>query len=439
MNNFDHLKKFEADDAPAVLPDAKEKPVFAAAARPRSDVREEGVIWRGPWEGVADGTSVATRLHVLALEKAGVAVKLFAPGAFLDPLPGRPGGPGTLDPMVVAQVGHLRQTEIGRITASVHHLLPTYDALRQALYPMGTDSGDREMIEATHARKVLLTVLERDRVEPRIMELVIRFGQVWVPCRRNRDVLVRSGADPERVHVVPHPYDEASPMLAIRETPMVPGPMNFLALGKWEPRKNLDAVIGGFMLSHACPKHAPADYWRLIVKTSGFARVPGYPESATASVRKWLEDERVKSNGWTAENVADRILIIQNTLSYQDIVRLYRGAHRFVTASHGEAFDLPAFDAVMAGIPLIHTGFGGSEDYATGQRIWKGEDGLEDVHPMYKWTKAKWARVTAEMVRDQFDLLGMTSGDLMRRAKTDMGAYSPTRVGRQMADLLARL
>ncbi len=439
MSDFDHLEKFKTDDAPITLPEAGEKPVFAPAAAPRSEVREEGVLWRGPWDSLADGTSVATRLHILALEKAGVPVKLFAPGAFLEPLPGRPGGFGTLDPMVIAQVGHLRKTELKRITATVHHLLPTYDGLKQALYPLNTDAGDRELIERTHARKILLTVLERDRVDPRIMEMINRFGQVWVPCARNANVLIACGAYPDRVHVVPHPYDEASPMLAIRQTPMAPEPMNFLAMGKWEPRKNLDAVIGGFMLSISSPCYASLkESWRLIVKTSGFARVPGYPESATASVRKWLEDDRVKKLGWTSENVADRILIIQNMLPQSDVIRLYRGAHRFITASHGEAFDLPAFDACLAGIPLIHSGFGGSEDYAPyAQKCWKGD--MEDVHPMYKWTRAKWARVTAEAVAVELDRLGMESGDLLRRQDFDLSAYSPTRVGQQMADLIARL
>ena len=63
----------------------------------------------------------------------------------------------------------------------------------------------------------------------------------------------------------------------------------------------------------------------------------------------------------------------------------------YVSASHGEAWGLPAYDAKLAGNRLVYVAWGGVCDFAADEDIAVPCE-LEPVHGSYRWEHgARWA------------------------------------------------
>jgi hypothetical protein len=151
--------------------------------------------------------------------------------------------------------------------------------------------------------------------------------------------------------------------------------------------KGYDALIGAFLLAFT-----PKDRVSLFIKTSPWARWEGYP-TPDESLARWMADVRV-ARTWSPTQIARQLRIISERLPEGKLRDIHRQNNIYVSCSHGEAWDLPAFDAVAAGSSLVHVGYGGSEDYAPAGSVripwnpWK----LAPVHPGYGWEpNAKWA------------------------------------------------
>jgi len=385
----------EAHDTGAV--DA-ERPVFARPSE-LSYAHESGVAWFGPWEDEADGTSIATRRYARALASGGVAVSVAAGRGYVTDEHGARclATEGMIAPAVRAEMRDLRETKLKTTSLLISHFVPTIDVARRILYPGQTLYRDAAVAAAMHKYRVALIVLERDRVSPQLASYLRRFAAVWVPCHANARALVRSGVPEDQIAVIPHPYPANHILRAVGETRTPPDAKAyvFYNIAKWEPRKNNHVLLGAFLRAFT-----PSDHAMMVVKTSAYGRWEGYPEGPAASLCQWLdEDEQVRANGWTKANVSGRLKITTARLSDDEIAQIHALGHCYVSPSHGEAWDMPAFDAVVARARLIHVGFGGSEDYAPASTIPIGF-GMVPAHTGYGWGDACWAGCTIDPLVD---------------------------------------
>jgi glycosyltransferase involved in cell wall biosynthesis len=269
---------------------------------------------------------------------------------------------------------------------------------------------------------VLMTVHERLTADTDIRDLVkllSLLAEVWVPCRRNRLVLVQAGMPEDRVHVIPHPYDPDDLPLFDKWLATAPKPgdghlFQFLTVGKWEPRKAQHELIGGFLLAFK-----PTDKVRLAVKTASFGRWSDYPVGPVESVRQWLENGFIKENGWTLGNVQKAVLPIIDPMPREGLVALHCHADCYVSSSRSEGFDLSAFDAKLAGKRMLYVrGSGGPEDFAQPDDITvEPSSGLATVHPQYGWEGARWSGHTVADI-----------GEALRRAYEARGGPAQERV-----------
>jgi glycosyltransferase involved in cell wall biosynthesis len=62
--------------------------------------------------------------------------------------------------------------------------------------------------------------------------------------------------------------------------------------------------------------------------------------------------------------------LIERDLSQAELVGLYQACHAFVAPSRGEGFGMPMAEAMMFGLPVITTAWGGQTDFCTGQTAW---------------------------------------------------------------------
>jgi glycosyltransferase involved in cell wall biosynthesis len=224
-------------------------------------------------------------------------------------------------------------------------------------------------------------VWERDRIDPGIAVQLGRVAQCWVPCEQNRELLVQAGVEWDRVRVVPHPFDPASPLCRLTARRPVPT-RRYYTIGRWEARKGQHELLGAFLREFR-PGEAS-----LVVKYTG-GQWDGYP-SPEQSVEHWLNGNRVHP-AWTAETFARHVQLIGDRLPADQILKLHFTNNIYVSAGHGEAWCLPAFDAKVAGNRLVHVSFGGTADFAGPGDVavlWH----LGPVHSSYKWEPgAMWA------------------------------------------------
>lgn len=339
---------------------------------------QEVVQHIAPWSEKYDGIAEHSRRTARALADAGEPVQLINQSFVQD-----------VDDEVLAKVRDLVELDAGSARLRLIQGVPSETFLAKYVTHRFLNA---EGLAARNSCTVFYTVTEYEGVSPVMAGLLNRARQVWTASRRSSRMLVASGVDPEKLRVVPMPFFRDDPLLALQGRERAPGPPRFLHIGKWEPRKAQHEMLGAFMLAFR-PNEA-----QFCIKTSKFApKFKNYPSDVGASVRHWLEDERVKKNGWSAATVQPSIRMITDQVSDEKIRMLHGWSDVYLSLAHGEGFDMPAFDAKLAGNRLVYTASGGPEDFCRADDIPAMFEGTEDADPWYEWgPQAKWTIVRPE-------------------------------------------
>lgn len=395
-NLIDQVSRYAGDEAHGILDGGEPaQPTEAdfqreTVAEGREAVSPAGVLYQAHWKKLNDGMARHAREQARALAASGLAVRLTGLGNDfrLD---------YDTDESVIERVGYLVNTTLSEAPVAIRQIVlhnPTY--VVNVVCPAGARMSGFAAERSVYKSTIVYTSWERSTISPELVSVLNRCGQVWVPCKRNKQVFEAHGV--KRVRVVPCPYEPSRHGPSLIPEPRgngeVPYGKRFYAIGKWEPRKAYHELIGAFLLAFG-----PKDHASLYLKTHGFGRWKKYPANhldergrlKSESLGQWLEDSRVRSK-WTAEQIQQRVRLDTRMLSEADLTRLHAMNNIYVSSSHGEAWDLPAFDAVAAGNALVHVGYGGSEDYAPPRAIdvpWRhGSVGHEE----YGWEPhAEWA------------------------------------------------
>jgi glycosyltransferase involved in cell wall biosynthesis len=367
--------------------------------------RKHAVLYQGEFETPSDGTAVAVRLHARALAAAGLPVVLRSFSSVVV------NKDGVAEPVYVAGMPEEVQVEVGHLlnvqTASFlplikHVVIRSPEHVRQIIMPRGAvpiDPDDPEQMIATrdhiYGSTIVYSVWERDRIDPGVARHLARVKQCWVPCRQNAQLLVESGVPADRVHVVPHPYDPSDLVcrLTQRKPDLHDGYRRFYSVGRWEPRKGFDALIGAFLEAFE-----PGGKESLTIKYSGVGQWQGYP-TPKESIAYW--QQRYQQKGWTMQRVLDQVKILSGRLSRSMLIkRTHFDGNIYVSASHGEAWNLPAFESALAGNGLVYVGWGGVCDFAPEGAI-QVPHVLGDAHPSYRWEHgAQWATYTLDALAE---------------------------------------
>ena len=165
------------------------------------------------------------------------------------------------------------------------------------------------------------------------------FGGVLAPTRPVAKALLDSGVTAP-VRVVGHAPD----LRRFRDVRRVPGgPFTFLHVSSLFPRKGADVLLRAY--ASAFRRGDPV---RLVIK--GFPN----PHNTVAEQLAAMQ---------AADPDLPGIELIDRDLSADALLALYAGADVVVLPSRGEGYNLPAAEALAAGIPVIVTGWGGHMDF----------------------------------------------------------------------------
>lgn len=383
---------------------------------------QSGIVFAGPWAELS-GFSEHARRCALALATAGEPVQLRDNGMHLL-------RHDEVGEQLLARVRPLIDTTIAKPWAQVEMLVPSEEALmRRTMHQFLSAEEYAPVLKS----KVLSTVWERTSITEAAAAALNRFGQAWVACRANAEMLVRCGVDAARVKVVPVPHWPDDPLLKLRNRERRPGPVKFIAVGKWEPRKEHRNIIGAFLLAFR-----PGDEVQLFLKTSGLVtKIKDYPQSPGEALAQWLADERVKARGWDEENYKRHLFVIDKQLPESGIVALHAMADVYVSLSRGEGFGMPDYDAKLAGNLLLYTPSGGLQDFAAPDDIVVPMTGTVPAHSFYLWPRG------AEYLDYDLDaaVAGMQQAAAViragyTRAGHDMTSFLAENVGRRMLEHL---
>ena len=178
-----------------------------------------------------------------------------------------------------------------------------------------------------------------------VAPLFENFDQVWVPSGPNHTAF--GGREPERMdrlRVIPHCFDER----VARPAPRSNGGderFRFYWIGAWTARKNPGGLIRAF--AHA---FRASERVELIIHSTGCSMDMFVAALAATGLN---QDE------------LPTITLSNSRLTETALARLHRDSDCFVTAARGEAWNLPAFDAMLAGRHVISQFGLGSDEYLT--------------------------------------------------------------------------
>lgn len=130
----------------------------------------------------------------------------------------------------------------------------------------------------------------------------------------------------------------------------LPNDFNFLTVNQWGPRKNIEQLLSAFV------EEFRQESVGLVIKTN-LANDSTADRSNTESRLKALLDSLGERKC--------RVHLVHGRLSDKQMASLYRHPKikAFVTATHGEGFGFPIFEAVAAGLPVIATDWSGHLDF----------------------------------------------------------------------------
>lgn len=350
-------------------------PGFVPSFRGSTATYPLGVLYHAPWERVGDGFAEHSRRCARALSDAGVPIHLKGTGA----IPWMTVGAGERD--LNHELSDLLGASIANYAAQVHQCVPSEGVLEMLTmgdYWRAKGSLTREQQEDLNRRRVLSVVFEREKLTaPEIMCLK-RVGQIWAACTWNAQSLLDSGLS--NVHVIPVPHFPDDPLLALDGRPRKPGPVRFYNIGKWEPRKEQRNILGAFFCAFRPGKA------QLILKTSpGSPSYDQYPSGPEKAVMTWLEDPRVKANGWTPETVGKNVFIIRSFLKEGKVRELHEAGDVYVNMSRAEGYDMPAYDAKLAGNLMVYVPTGALVDFFGEHDVLIPKSGVVECDPFYRW------------------------------------------------------
>lgn len=232
------------------------------------------------------------------------------------------------------------KTELSPPDAIIIHTLPMdCGALLES-----TGVGD----QFPKARRVACTTWEGASMIPgEMQQSLAQFDQVLVPSAPTARCMTMSNPL-TRVCVVPHPFDETlwTDEGIIASYNVGAGPYRFYYIGAWTARKNVEGLIRAYLRAFTAD-----DDVELVIQSHAA------PESAcqVAQLSSGLGDQPIPT-----------IRFSNQRMSHEEIAALHRESHCFVTASRGEAWNLPAFDALLARRHVIASGGMGSDDFLKG-------------------------------------------------------------------------
>jgi glycosyltransferase involved in cell wall biosynthesis len=183
------------------------------------------------------------------------------------------------------------------------------------------------------------------------------------PSMWSAEGLVKSGALDSQISIVPHgvdtrvfkPFSNTEEREAARERLGWSNRFVVLNVSALSRRKGAEILMWAF--GHLASRH---DDVLLVLK--GTDAVYASRSSVTRLGSRLTERAR--------ETIAPRVRYLGATLSDEEMAMHYAAADVLAAPYHAEGFNMPVLEAMACGLPVICTGGGPTDEFATGDGVW---------------------------------------------------------------------
>ncbi|SFB04255.1 Glycosyl transferases group 1 [Poseidonocella pacifica] len=118
-------------------------------------------------------------------------------------------------------------------------------------------------------------------------------------------------------------------------------------------RKNPLGVLAAFRDAFPVERNV-----RLVIKTQNRTRV-----ADPAQIAIWKDVDKILAND-------DRIVLINETMQYEDLLRLKAGADAYISLHRSEGWGFGMIEAMNLNVPVICTGYSGNMEFCTEETAW---------------------------------------------------------------------
>ncbi len=189
----------------------------------------------------------------------------------------------------------------------------------------------------------------------------------------SRDGFLRSGADPERVKIIPHGIDPNiyKPLSAEEKHELrceLGWENDFVFLNVGNPTRNKGLLFLFKAFATVSERFPNA---KLVLKGVN-ALFPG--KDFAAELKKIIGN--ILTNAEIAR-IEERFCYIGEAMSFTEVARLYQAADAYVSPYIAEGFNLPVLEAIASGLPAICTSGGSTDDFTNADFAWRIDSKLE--------------------------------------------------------------
>lgn len=243
---------------------------------------------------------------------------------------------------VPTRILQLENQELGEFDICIHHVLPHH-------------------IIPTRAKDVAFVELETDTIKyyKNWYHSLSKVDEIWVPNEQSLNV-IENDLPNKPVKMFHHCCDQSKYESHYQNVYSIDQSFyNFYYIGDINDRKNIDSIIKCFHTEFENNERV-----RLYLKVGKF----GKSSKEVSEIIQQKVDRISKSTRIDRENY-DKYIVIPGEVSEYDIYSLHTWCDCFVCPSHGEAWSIPSFDAMVFGSNPICSDFGGPREFIEGDLI----------------------------------------------------------------------
>lgn len=276
---------------------------------------------------------------------------------------------------------------------------------------------------------------ETDRVPPDFAEAFKLVDEIWTGSEANRQAVLATGFE-KPIQVFPQPTETERDWPAKYENPDFAGRYLFYSIFEWTDRKNPLALVETYLREFQADEKVA-----LLLKTY-------FRNFNLANKRMIREQIRALKERLGLKNYPP-IYLYLDLMDRRQIMRIHSTGDCYVSAHRGEGWGVPQVEAMLAGNPVISTGYGGVHEYLehTKSALMPAFD-MQPVHGMahsdrwytrdQKWAEVhkgslRWCLNRVYTDRAAADKIGVAGRALATKQ------FSFQRVGKMMAERLAAI
>jgi autotransporter strand-loop-strand O-heptosyltransferase len=201
--------------------------------------------------------------------------------------------------------------------------------------------------------KIAYNVWESTLQPEEFFNELLKYDEIWVPSKWQRECTINQGADPNKVKVVPEGVDIHTffPEEVDKLEQYNDGRFKFLLFGRWDYRKSTKEIIQTFLKTFS--PEEPVD---LVVSIDNMwgEEMDGYKTTEERLEAYGLTDPRIKMIHFPTR---------------EDYIKYLKTGHVFVSCARSEGWNLPLIEAMACGTPSIYSECCAQMEFAEGKGI----------------------------------------------------------------------